>query len=98
MAILKTLPGVEVTIRVKGKALQEYGDKMLDDDFDTVSRYIEAQSGQTFEIKIVTKPGRTRAAGFGRERGCLCMRSAWRPLHIACLVLEIGGEGASVVT
>ncbi|KAK4496756.1 hypothetical protein PRZ48_012739 [Zasmidium cellare] len=63
MAILKSLPGVEVTVEVDGEPLDEYEDKTSTDDFDTVTRYIEAPNDRDFEIIIVTSAGATRGAG-----------------------------------
>lgn len=63
MAILKDLPRVEVTIHVNGKPLEEHQDRHLSEAPETISRYIEIQSGQTFEVHITTRPGAIRGAG-----------------------------------
>lgn len=63
MAILASLPGVEVTITVSGSALPELEDQSAPIPENTATRYIEVFSGQIFEIKIVTGPGATRGAG-----------------------------------
>lgn len=77
MAILKSLPGVEVTITVDGEALPEYEDPQATDipaendryihtpldSVDCMTRYIQTQPDRNFKIKIVTKKGCTRGAG-----------------------------------
>ncbi|KAF2160293.1 hypothetical protein M409DRAFT_29148 [Zasmidium cellare ATCC 36951] len=63
MAILNDLPRVEVTIRVNGQTLEEHRDRHLSEAPETISRYIEIQSGQTFEVHIKTNPGAIRGAG-----------------------------------
>lgn len=67
MAILDSLPGVEVTVTVKGKSLEEHVDSDLADDPFTVTRYVEAKSNQIFAVKVVTKKGATRGAGLHYE-------------------------------
>lgn len=52
MAINEALPGVEITITVAGQPLQEYTEADVDEEPGTVTRYIEATSGQVFEIKV----------------------------------------------
>ncbi|KXT00142.1 hypothetical protein AC578_3286 [Pseudocercospora eumusae] len=54
MAITKALPGVVVSVLVNGAALQEYADSEVEDDARTVTRYVEATSGQTFAISCET--------------------------------------------
>ncbi|KAE9368743.1 hypothetical protein N431DRAFT_347016 [Stipitochalara longipes BDJ] len=57
MAILASLPGIEVSVIVKEQSLAEY----FDDDFDlvlepiTVSNYIQSETGKEFSIKLVVK-------------------------------------------
>lgn len=67
MAILKRLPGVEVTITVDNEPLQEYEPKKETDPYDSVTRYVQTQPDQNFEIKIVTNQGSTRGAGLKYE-------------------------------
>ncbi|KAF2160294.1 hypothetical protein M409DRAFT_29149 [Zasmidium cellare ATCC 36951] len=67
MAILKSLHGVEVTITVDNEPLQEYEPKEGTDPYDTVTRYVQTQPDQNFEIKIVTNQGSTRGAGLKYE-------------------------------
>ncbi|KAG9517387.1 hypothetical protein KCV07_g6167, partial [Aureobasidium melanogenum] len=56
MAVLDGLPGIEVTVVVDGKDLHEYQDAGMEDDEDTVTKYIEAVDNANFAIKIkVTK-------------------------------------------
>ena len=51
MAICNGLPGVQVTVTVSGHDLQEYrNEEENEDDGRTTTRYIEAKSGQTFEV------------------------------------------------
>ncbi|KAK4496757.1 hypothetical protein PRZ48_012740 [Zasmidium cellare] len=63
MAILTHLPGIEVTINVNGRALSEHRERQLIDPPETISRYVEVQSEQHFEVHIRTSPGAVRAAG-----------------------------------
>ena len=56
MAIIDDLPGVVIEIIVKGTALKEYEDDELDEDERTVTRYIEAVSGQEFAVRIKRLP------------------------------------------
>lgn len=67
MVVLNCLPGVEATILVNGEPLHEYEHAELrdPDDATTVSRYVEAQLGQTFSVKVICQDGSTRGAGFG---------------------------------
>ena len=55
MAVIDVLPGVEVSITVKGDALTEYHDDHLEDDEQTTTRYIEAVSGTIFVVQISLK-------------------------------------------
>ncbi|KAH0159986.1 hypothetical protein KCU67_g6903, partial [Aureobasidium melanogenum] len=52
MAVLDGLPGVEVTVVVDGQDLHEYQDADMEDDEDTVTKYIEAVDNANFAIKI----------------------------------------------
>ena len=52
MAVSDDLPGVEVEIVVKGKALKEYKEEHIEEDERTTTRYIEATSGQEFAIRM----------------------------------------------
>lgn len=52
MAILDSLPGVEITVVVDGEDLHEYQDTHKNDGEDTVTSYIEATSGANFAIRI----------------------------------------------
>lgn len=52
MAVLDSLPGVEVTVVVDGEDLHEYQDADMEDNEDTVTKYIEAVDGANFAIKI----------------------------------------------
>ncbi|CAD0109022.1 unnamed protein product, partial [Aureobasidium uvarum] len=62
MAILNGLPGIEITVVVDGKDLHEYQDSDMDDEADTVTRYVEAVDGANFAIKI-------KATGDNRFKG-----------------------------
>lgn len=55
MAISELMPGVDVCIKVDGQALREYEDNDTEDEDRTVMRYIEAVSGQVFELQIEVK-------------------------------------------
>ncbi|KAG9550739.1 hypothetical protein KCU71_g14049, partial [Aureobasidium melanogenum] len=52
MAVLDGLPGVEVTVIVDGEDLHEYWDADMEDEEDTVTKYIEAVDGAHFAVKI----------------------------------------------
>lgn len=67
MAILTSLPGVEVTITVSNSALHELEDYGSRASPDSVSRYLEVQSDGIFEIKIATSLGALRGAGLDYE-------------------------------
>lgn len=59
MAVLDSLPGVEVTVVVDGKDLHEYRDADMEDDENTVTKYIEAVDDANFAINIkATKDAR----------------------------------------
>lgn len=59
MAIVKNLPGFEVTIVANGQPLTEYVDNSKPDQDSKTIRYIEAISDQVFEIRITAKKGAT---------------------------------------
>lgn len=59
MAVLDGLPGVEITVVVDGKDLHEYQDADMEDDEDTVTKYIEAVDNANFAIKIKVAKGAT---------------------------------------
>ncbi|KAH0364053.1 hypothetical protein KCU65_g6976, partial [Aureobasidium melanogenum] len=52
MAVLDGLPGVEVTVVVDGDDLHEHQDTDLQDEEDTITKYIEAVDGANFAVKI----------------------------------------------
>ncbi|THW64471.1 hypothetical protein D6D19_09493 [Aureobasidium pullulans] len=52
MAILDSLPGVEITVVVDGEDLHEYQDTDMEDEEDTITKYVEAVTDATFAIKI----------------------------------------------
>ncbi|KAI5199508.1 hypothetical protein AUEXF2481DRAFT_470 [Aureobasidium subglaciale EXF-2481] len=54
MAILDTLPGLEVSVVVNGQDLHEYQDAHARDEEDTVTKYIEVVSDAYFAIKVTT--------------------------------------------
>jgi hypothetical protein len=56
MAVIDILPGVKVEVTVKGGALKEYEDPDIEEEERTVTRYIEAVSGQVFEISAIVLP------------------------------------------
>ena len=56
MAISDILPGVKIEIIVNGAALKEYEDDTVNDEERTVTRYVEAASGQVFEVLIEVSP------------------------------------------
>ncbi|EME38589.1 hypothetical protein DOTSEDRAFT_29615 [Dothistroma septosporum NZE10] len=57
MAIIDNLPGVEVTVVAGGTALEEYIDKDTEEKPRTITRYVEAVSGQHFEVHINVAQG-----------------------------------------
>ena len=57
MAVLDTLPGVEVNIVVNKKPLKEYQDSDVEEEHRTVTRYVEAVSNQVFEIHMTIEKG-----------------------------------------
>ena len=59
MAIINDLPGVEVTVTVHDYDLQEYHDGDVEDEERTVTKYIQAQEGQLFEVRIKVPKGFT---------------------------------------
>ncbi|OMP88815.1 hypothetical protein BK809_0005536 [Diplodia seriata] len=50
MAIISSVPGVEVEVRVNGERAEEYMDSNQDDSDNKAIRYIEAISGARFTI------------------------------------------------
>ncbi|KAL2032885.1 hypothetical protein VTO58DRAFT_106057 [Aureobasidium pullulans] len=65
MAILDSLPGVEITVVVDGEDLHEYQDADMEDEENTVTKYVEAVTGANFTIKIMVPKK------FGFEGTCL---------------------------
>lgn len=65
MAIFKYLPGVEVTVNVDGRALEEYVDPDAEEEDFTVTRYIESTTGVFFKFGYLVKTAATRGAGLG---------------------------------
>lgn len=57
MAIVKSLPGFEVTIVANGKPLTEHVDSSEPDEDRKTTRYIEAVSDQVFEIHVKASKG-----------------------------------------
>jgi hypothetical protein len=51
MAILDAVPALEFQILVDGQPLPEYENEEEPQDEDTVTKYIEAQSGKEFASK-----------------------------------------------
>jgi hypothetical protein len=68
MAILDSLPGVEITVVVNGEDLHEYQDTDMEDEENTVTKYVEAVTGANFAIKI------TMPKGFAFGGDCLSFR------------------------
>lgn len=56
MAINDILPGVTVEVTVNDLALREHQDHDLEEEDRTVTRYIEATSGQVFAIRLHLDP------------------------------------------
>ncbi|KAK3706739.1 hypothetical protein LTR37_012584 [Vermiconidia calcicola] len=56
MAIIDDLPGVRVEIMVDGNVLKEYEDHDLEEDERTITRYVEAVSGQVFAVAVTLPP------------------------------------------
>ncbi|KAK5130485.1 hypothetical protein LTR08_002007 [Meristemomyces frigidus] len=52
MAVTEELPDVDVSVFVDGVALKEYHDTDVEEEARTVTRYIEATSGKSFEVHI----------------------------------------------
>ncbi|THZ08482.1 hypothetical protein D6C93_00503 [Aureobasidium pullulans] len=52
MAILDSLPGVGITVVVDGEDLHEYQDTDMEDEENTVTKYVEAVTDANFTIKI----------------------------------------------
>lgn len=57
MAISDLLPGLDVSIKVNGQVLREYEGDDIEDEERTVTRYVEAVSGDTFEIELKVQQG-----------------------------------------
>lgn len=57
MAISDNVPGVKVTVAVDGTDLTEYRDEDLEEEEGTTTRFIEAKTGQTFEVRITVDRG-----------------------------------------
>lgn len=57
MGIVEALPGVTVSIVVNGSALHEYEDPDIEDTTTTITRYVEAVSNETFEVRILVPSG-----------------------------------------
>ncbi|CZT25421.1 uncharacterized protein RCC_11153 [Ramularia collo-cygni] len=57
MAILDTLPGVEIEILVDGEPLEEYADNDSEDQLNTNMCYVEAVTGKVFEVRIKVEGG-----------------------------------------
>lgn len=57
MAISDLMPGLAVNIKVNGQILKEYNDSDLAAEDRTVTRYIEAVSGDIFEIGLQVEKG-----------------------------------------
>ncbi|KAL1648462.1 hypothetical protein SLS58_002217 [Diplodia intermedia] len=56
MAIISSVPGVEVEVRVNGERAEEYMDSNQKDSDNTAIRYIEAKSGVRFTIHCTISP------------------------------------------
>lgn len=57
MAIIESLPGVEVTIVADGKPLKEYVDGDVEGELKSMRCYIEAVTGKLFEIRMKVAKG-----------------------------------------
>ncbi|KAK5710576.1 hypothetical protein LTR15_012905 [Elasticomyces elasticus] len=67
MVTTDLLPGIAFSVTVNGQALEEYEDHDQEPEDRKVIRYVEACSGQTFEIRT------TAQKGFKTSGGCLAM-------------------------
>lgn len=52
MAVIEAIPGVAITVQVAGRPLKEWPDDNEDPRHHAVVRYVEAVSGQEFDIKV----------------------------------------------
>ncbi|TKA68034.1 hypothetical protein B0A55_08372 [Friedmanniomyces simplex] len=57
MVAIDLLPGIDISIKVAGQALTEHEDHDEEQPDRTATRYIEAVSGQVFEIHITAQKG-----------------------------------------
>ena len=51
MAIIESIPGIEVAIIVESNDLQEYADPDIEEEPNTITRYIEARHKAEFQIR-----------------------------------------------
>ncbi|RYN51351.1 hypothetical protein AA0114_g5522 [Alternaria tenuissima] len=56
MAITTDYPGIKVEVRVAEAALQEYDDDEAESSTNAATKYIEATSGSTFDIRFEMTP------------------------------------------
>lgn len=56
MAITTDYPGIKVEVRVAEAVLQEYDDDEAESSTNTATKYIEATSGLTFDIRFEMTP------------------------------------------
>lgn len=56
MAIIDDLPGVKIEVTVEGVAREEHTDPDVAEDERTITRYIEAATGQEFVVNIELLP------------------------------------------
>ncbi|CAN9441428.1 unnamed protein product [Alternaria alternata] len=56
MAITTDYPGIKVEVRVAEVALQEYDDDEAESSTNAATKYIEATSGSTFDIRFEMTP------------------------------------------
>ena len=64
MAVIKYVPGIEVTVTVNGNDLKEYVAPEIKDKRNAVTRYVEVTSDSDFEISCFVKHGRKMKADF----------------------------------
>ncbi|THX60033.1 hypothetical protein D6D06_01596 [Aureobasidium pullulans] len=84
MAILHSLPGVEITVVVDGEDLHEYQDTDMEDEENTVTKYVEAVTGANFAIKACV------SQQFKYEGDCLNIRVAVDGLFVSSPLIEPG--------
>ena len=78
MAVLPDLPAVTVTIAVKSQDLTEYLSPDKPDESDLISRYVEAKSGQRFEVREAgLDVGAQRGDGLERKLARRGAHLAW---------------------